>query len=117
MLTAKELDILKTIMSQCGQKQSVLVAEEKLLASLKNKNFSAQDLEDMINSLQVEGYFDVIRCYRGQNKLFCFTPKLKGRYYQRERKQLYGNLVVKVLFAVLGSVVAFIVTRLLYGLF
>ena len=117
MLTAKELVVLKMVMSECGERESFLVSEQKLLSVLKLKKFSAQDLDVTVNSLQVEGYFDVIRCYKGKEKMFCIFPKLKGKCYQRERQQLYGNLMIKVLFAVLGSIVAFIVTKLLYGLF
>ncbi|MBR2337395.1 MAG: hypothetical protein IKA61_05590 [Clostridia bacterium] len=117
MLTAKELSVLKAVMAQCGDRESALFSQEKLLSQLKIKKFTEQDLEVTVNSLQVEGYFEVIRCYKGKEKMLCIFPKLKGKCYQRERKQLYGNLAIKVIFAVLGSVTAFIVTKLLYGLF
>lgn len=117
MLTTKELTVLKAVMKQGKEKESFLVSEEKLLSELKLKKFSVQDLNVTVDSLQVEGYFDVIRCYKGQEKMLCIFPKLKGKCYQRERRQLYGNLMIKVIFAMLGSIVAFIVTKLLYGLF
>ena len=117
MLTAKEMSVLKTIMSNCNDRESFLISEDKLLSQLKIKKISKQELDSTVDSLQVEGYFDVIRCYKGQSKMLCIFPKLKGKCYQRERRQLYGNLAVKVLFAVLGSVAAFVATKLLYGLF
>ena len=117
MLTGKELYVLKEILSVCGERESCLISEEKLLSALKKKKLSKNSLDMAINSLQAEGYFEVIRCQRDKSKVFCFFPKIKARCYERERKQLANSLIVKIIFAVLGSVSAFIATQILYGLF
>ena len=117
MLTAKETSVLKAVMSSCDGRDSFLVSEEKLLSQLKAKKFNEQELSAAVDSLQVEGYFDVIRCYKGQKKMLCIFPKLKAKCYEREKRQLYGKLMIKILFAVLGSVAAFAATKLMYGLF
>ncbi len=117
MLTGKERVLLKALINDCGEKASHLISEERLLFLLKDKNFTATTLEQSLNSLQVDGYFDFIRCSKDGVKHLCVFPKLKAKCYRREKKQFAESLVLKVILAVLGSVVAFIVTKILYGLF
>ena len=117
MLTGKEICLIKAIISFCSDRDGCLIEEEKLHSLVKGKKITLKEMNFMLNSLQSEGYLDVIRCSRGEEKLIFISPKIKAENYQRERKQLANSLFVKILFAVLGSVAAFLVTQILYKLF
>ena len=74
-------------------------------------------LRKTLNSLSLDGYFDLIRCLNGGEETLCVIPKHKLLCYKREKRELVNGIAIKVLLAVLGSITAFIVTKILYGLF
>ncbi|MBE5742135.1 MAG: hypothetical protein E7360_02305 [Clostridiales bacterium] len=117
MLTGKEIALIKAITSFCGEDSGCLIEEAKLYAKVKGKKFNEVQFDLALKTLEDEGYFDLIRCSRGEEKLLYLSPKIKAKNYERERKQLANSLLIKILFAVLGSVCAFLVTKILYGLF
>lgn len=117
MLTGRETFLLKTLLSFCSEEGGSLISEEELWAKLKFKKFTEKETWLILTTLQSEGYFDLIRCKREEQNLLFVTPKLKAKYYERERKQFTNGLILKILFAILGSVTAFLVTKILYGLF
>ena len=58
------------------------------------------------------------RLTRAENgKMLCLTPKVKARCYGSERRKLLSSLIFKIALAALGSVAAFVFTRLLYRFF
>lgn len=74
-------------------------------------------LRKTLNSLSLDGYFDLIRCLNGGEETLCVVPRHKLLCYKREKREFVNGIAIKILLAVLGSVTAFIVTRILYGLF
>ena len=117
MLTAKEREVVRAVLAFCGERESCLISENDLLALVDIRKKNLKTVRAIVNSLVLDGYFDLVRCKRGEEDVLCITPKLKARRYEREREQLALGVAYKILLAVLGSLVAFLVTRLLYGLF
>ena len=117
MLTGRETCLLKAVLSFCGEDGGALILEEELFCKVKNKKITYKEMLFTLNSLQSDGYFEIIKCSRGEQNLLFVTPKLKAKCYKRERKQFTSGLIAKILIAVLGSVTAFLVTKILYGLF
>lgn len=117
MLTAKEREVVRAALAFCGDKSSCLISESDLLALVNIRKVTARELETIVNSLTLDGYFDVIKCRKDTENMLCITPKPKARVYEREQKQLVRSIGFKLLLTVLGSLVAFLVTKILYGLF
>lgn len=117
MLTAKEREVVRAVVAYCGEKETCLVSESDLVALVDMRNKNAETVRSIVNSLAIDGYFDVIECKKDDGRVYCITPKLKARFCEREKLQFARGAIYKILLAVLGSIAAFFVTRLLYGLF
>ena len=117
MLTRLERTVAKAVINVCGERESCLLPEKNLLALCRMPEKDLPKLRKTLNSLSLDGYFDLIRCKNNDEETLCVIPKHKLLCYRRERRELASGIVIKILLAVLGSVTAFVVTRILYGLF
>ncbi len=117
MLTRTERTVAKTVIGVCGERESCLVPEKEFLSLCKMGGKDLPKLRKTLNSLSLDGYFDLIRCVKDKEETLCFIPKHKLLCYKRERREIANGIAIKILLAVLGSVTAFIVTKILYGLF
>ncbi len=109
--------MVKAVIDLCGEKESSLLPEKTLLSTCKMSRKDLPKLRKTLNSLSLDGYFDLIRCLNGGEETLCVIPKHKLLCYKREKRELVNGIAIKVLLAVLGSITAFIVTKILYGLF
>lgn len=117
MLTRTERIVAKAVINVCGEKQSCLIPEKTVLSACRMTEKDLPKLRKTLNSLSLDGYFDMIRCTNNDEETLCLIPKHKLLCYKRERRELASGILIKVLLAILGSVTAFIVTKILYGLF
>ena len=117
MLTVKEELVLKVLLNECGEKNGCLLSKDQLLVLLKNKKFTPQNLENILDCLQVDGYFEIIKCVKGGRQMYCVFPKLKARCFAQEKRNFAIGVCIKIAVAVIGSVLAFAVSKILYGLF
>ena len=117
MLTRTERKVVRAVIAAGAEKESFLIPEKSLLSACKMDKKDLPKLRKTLNSLSLDGYFDLIRCKNNDEETLCVIPKHKLLCYRRERRELASGIVIKILLAVLGSVTAFVVTRILYGLF
>ena len=117
MLTRTERTVVKAVINACGERESCLLPKKALLSACRMSEKDIPKLRKTLNSLSLDGYFDLIRCTNNNEETLCLIPKHKLLCYKRERRELASGILVKVLLAILGSVTAFIVTKILYGLF
>ena len=117
MLNRKEREVVRAVISFCGERESCLISENDLFALVDIRKKTIKEIRSIVDSLAFDGYFDVVKCKRGEETVLCITPKLKARLCEREKKQLARGVIYKIFLAVLGSLAAFLVTRILYGLF
>ena len=117
MLTGKDLSVLKTLLEKCGEKNGCLIEKEELLSLLKDKKTTSTALENALDFLQVEGYFEIIKCVKNGRDAYCVFPKLKARCYRKERREFIVGVALKIGVALLGSALAFVLSKILYGLF
>ena len=117
MLTRLERTVAKAVINVCGERESCLLPEKNLLALCRMSEKDLPKLRKTLNSLSLDGYFDLIRCLNGGEETLCVVPRHKLLCYKREKREFVNGIAIKILLAVLGSVTAFIVTRILYGLF
>ena len=114
MLTRTERKVVRAVIAAGAEKESFLIPEKSLCKMDKN---DLPKLRKTLNSLSLDGYFDLIRCLNGGEETLCVVPRHKLLCYKREKREFVNGIAIKILLAVLGSVTAFIVTRILYGLF
>lgn len=118
MLSVKESAVLAVICSKCGESPSCLITiEEILITSNLKKKLSMVEAERIINGLEADGYFDVIRSERNGTPILCITLYSRGRGYEREIKQNKRDLRAKLVWAVVCGAVTFIVGRIMILIF
>lgn len=117
MLTVKEREVVRAVVAFCGDRHACLISEKELFALVGIRKLTPRELQTLLNSLSIDGYIDVIKCRKGEEEMLCITPKLKARSYERERGMLMRSIGFKLALTALGSIVAFLVTKILYGLF
>ena len=117
MLNRTEREVVRATLSFCGERESCLLTVGHLRSLTDIRKMSESKLLTIMDSLAADGYFDVIRCKKGDEDALCVTPKIKARAYKSELKRFLRDLWLKILIAVAGSLTAFAVTRLLYKLF
>ena len=117
MLTRTERKVVRAVIAAGAEKESFLIPEKSLLSACKMDKKDLPKLRKTLNSLSLDGYFDLIRCLNGGEETLCVVPRHKLLCYKREKREFLNGIAIKILLAVLGSVTAFIVTRILYGLF
>ena len=117
MLNRKEREVVRAVISFCGERESCLISENDLFALADIRKKTIKEIRSIVDSLALDGYFDLVKCKRGEETVLCITPKLKARLCEREKKQLARGVIYKIFLAVLGSLAAFLGTRILDGLF
>ncbi len=117
MLTRIERVVAKALVDAADGRESFLISESSLAALCRIKPKDVDKFRKAISSLSLGGYYDLIRCGRDGEELLCVIPKSKLLLYRRERRDFASGIIFKILLAVLGSVAAFLATKILYGLF
>lgn len=117
MLSRSEREIVRATLAFCGDRESCLISVGHLLALVDIRRMTEDKLLSSLDSLAADGYFDIIRCEKNGETALCVTPRVKARAWKSERVRFARDLWLKILIAVAGSLAAFVVTKLLYGLF
>jgi len=122
MLNKNEAKIMDYIFEKCRGKKSALITPKELLSHLMPKiELTAKQLDAHVKNLALDSYIDVHTSDNKGHPVYVISLKLKGEAYEREkeerRKKLMRGIGWKILLAVLGATVAFIVTNFVFGWF
>ena len=118
MLSNKERCVIDVIYDKCLNENSCLidVAEISFYVSHKKK-MSDKEIEQVVDSLEREDYFDVIKTDRKGIPVMCITLHGKGKGYKREKLQTKRSTEYKIIISVLCALLTSLVGRLILLLF
>lgn len=118
MLTKQENQVMSTIYELCREKESCLISPSELINMLPEKlNFDESKIKRILNSLELDDYFDIIYSDRKGEQIYCITLHTKGFAYKRTSQQVKRNLYLRVGLTIGFAVLSFIVGRILIKLF
>ena len=117
MLSKRDCAVIKAILSCCNGSETCLIEEEKLRQDAKLSRLKDEKFTKTIDSLSAEGYYDLIRCERGGTPMLCISPRAKARYFKDEQYRQLRSMLIKVLFTLVGSLLAFVISKVLYNIF
>ncbi len=118
MLNSREKAVLESVWSKCAGTESCLISADEILAlSKKRKKFDKNAVLTIVNSLELDGYFDVVFTEKNGESVMCVNLTKKGLSFRREIIQDRRRLVWRVLLAVMSAVITFSLGRLLFYLF
>ena len=118
MLTRNEDKIMFAVYSACKEKTSALLSPDDILSMANVRGEVSYDgLEKILEALEYDDYFDLIRSDRKGEKVYCITLHEKGQGYKRQKTIVKRNVGFKVTLAVIGGLVSFAIGLLLKAIF
>lgn len=118
MLDKYENEVMAAVYSLCDGTGSCLVSPIDILSILPSKRrYGTEKLEDILNALKCDGYFDVIASERKGEKMYVINLKESGFAYKRTAKQRQRDVAFKIFLAFIGAAATFIFGLILKSLF
>ena len=118
MLNRQENEVMNAVYSLCHEKGVCLISPAELLAILPSRRkMTAEKLEDVLNQLAYDDYFQLLSSERKGEKMYVISLRANGYAYKRCSLQEKRTIAVKLIWAVASAVVAFLVGLLLRRIF
>lgn len=118
MLNKRESVIMEIIFNECGEKKSCLIKQSDILKKISfAKDFSLDEVLQIIKTLEVDDYFDVIETEKDGEIVYCFNLHLKGEAFEREIEHKKRAINFKIAMTVLGAVGSVALTFILKQIF
>lgn len=118
MLDRNENMVMAAIYSLCDGTESCLVSPIDILSILPSRHkLNPQTLENILNALVLDGYFDLIHSERKGEKMYVINLKESGFAYKRTAKQRQRDISFKIFLAFIGALATFIFGLILKQLF
>ena len=118
MLNRRENEVMNAIYSLCCDKGICLISPSELLSLLPTRKRYTEDvLEKILNELALDNYFEMLSSERKGEKMYVISLRANGYAYKRCYVQMRRDFAVKMLWAVVSAVVAFLVGLLLKRIF
>ena len=119
MLNKKEVGVMRAVYDICKKKNdSGIITDEFIIQSTPEKfKLNVTQVDVILNQLEYDGYFECIKSDREGKTVNVITLKQKGKAFEREmvqrRRELINSMIMRIVFAALGAVVALVVNKLL----
>lgn len=118
MLDRKENAVMSAVFSLCDGTEGCLVSPVDILAVIPEKNkVTYENLDEILNALKCDGYFDLIPSERKGEKMYVINLKESGFAYRRNAKQKQRDISFKIFLAFVGALATFIFGLILKGIF
>ena len=118
MLDRNENTVMAAIYSLCDGTEGCLVSPIDILSILPSRHkLNPQTLENILNALVLDGYFDLIHSERKGEKMYVINLKESGFAYKRTAKQRQRDISFKIFLAFIGALATFIFGLILKQLF
>ncbi len=118
MLNKQENEVMRAVYDMCDGRESCLVSPLEIMSILPEKRkYTPERVEKILRSLELDDYFDLIESDRKGEKLYVITLHQNGVAYKRSAQQVRRTVTFKVILAVGGAVITFVVGMILRGIF
>ncbi|MBQ7948464.1 MAG: hypothetical protein IJ284_01740 [Clostridia bacterium] len=118
MLNRRENEVMCAVYTLCHEKGVCLISPAELLALLPaRKKYTEEKLEDILQQLSLDDYFELLSSERKGEKMYVISLRSNGYAYKRCSLQQKRDMAVKLLWAVTSAVVAFLVGLVLRRIF
>ena len=118
MLNRQENEVMNAVYSLCHEKGICLVSPTELLAMLPpRKKITLEKLEDVLNQLSLDQYFELLSSERKGEKMYVISLRSNGYAFKRGYVQMRRDAFGKIFWAVISAVVAFAVGVILKRIF
>ncbi len=118
MLKKSEELVLKVIKDNALSNDSTLISKESIVAFIGNEKLvDVSSVESAVKTLYAGDYIDMLLTSKHGEEIYLITLLKKGKNYDVEKKGEIRKIKNKILLAIVGALVSFIVGRILILLF
>ena len=118
MLNKRENEVMNAVYALSHEKGICLISPTELLAMLPSrKKITVERLEDVLQQLAFDQYFELLSSERKGEKMYVISLRANGYAYKRCSLQQKRTFAMKMLWAITSAVVAFLVGLLLRRIF
>ncbi len=118
MLSRSENEVMAAVYSLCDGTDGCLVSPADIMSLLPSRRkLNCERLDDILNSLHYDGYFDLIASERKGEKMYVINLRESGFAYKRTAKQKQRDIAFKILLALIGATATFVFGLILRSLF
>ena len=117
-MSKHENDVMAAVYSLCDGTEGCLVSPIDIISVLPgNAKVDPDELDDILNALRCDGYFDLINSERMGQKMYVINLKENGFAWKRTSKQRQRDVTFKIFLAFLGALATFIFGIILKTIF
>ena len=118
MLNKRETEVMNAIYTLCHEKGVCLVAPGEILSLLpKRKKYTEEALENILQALSMDDYFELLSSERKGEKMYVISLRANGFAFKRYFAQMRRDAAMKMFWAVTSAIIAFLVGLILKRIF
>jgi hypothetical protein len=117
VLRLLENKIMQVIYSFGQKKNPFLLTPNDIISMSGQKNVTKIELENILQNLAMDGYFDIIYSERNGDTVYCITLLTKGKAFSRSKKNFKRNLILRIVLSASLAVMSFLIGLLLKTVF
>lgn len=118
MINKRQRAVLKVIQDNCLNGDTCLLSKDTIVAfCASNKLVNNSTVKEIVKSLDVDGYIEVVYSSREYEEIYCITLTSKGKNFKAEYKREIQNIKYRLLITILCACVSFIVGKILLAIF
>lgn len=108
---------MSAVYSLCDGTEGCLVSPMEIKSVMsRQRKLCDEELDDILNALRVDGYFDLIYSERKGEKMYVINLRESGFAWKRTEKQKQRDISFKIFLAFVGAFATFIFGLILKGL-
>ena len=109
---------MNAIYSLCHEKGVCLVSPDELISLLpQRRKYTEERVEGILGALALDNYFELLSSERKGEKMYVISLHANGYAFKRCYVQMRRSVALKLTWAILSAVVAFLVGLLLKRIF
>ena len=108
---------MSAIYSLCDGTEGCLVSPMEIKSVMSQRwKLSDEELDDILNALRVDGYFDLVYSERKGEKMYVINLRESGFAWKRTKNQRQREVSYKIFLAFIGALATFIFGLIMKGL-
>ncbi len=118
MLNKKEVSVMRVIFDACKKNNGTCIISNAFILQSVPEKHKLNDIkvDTILKQLEYDGYFECTKSNKNEETVNVIALKQKGKAFKRElvqrRRELVNSIVMKIIFAALGAVVALVVNSI-----
>ncbi len=117
MLSKLENKVMLAVLSQCNEKQAMLISPTDLINLIGQAGLSEKQLDEITSALSLDGYFDLVYSNRHGERIYCITLLDKGKAFVRSERVKKRNLLFRIGFTAVLAIFSFLIGVILKAIF